>query len=273
MRNTQAARLGTVAALACIAGIVWSVRAAVNDDGRRMLPPPRTSDMVYVALGDSTVAGIGATSAATNYASRIVARLRDVYGTARLVNLGVPGAVASDVVAGQLDRAVALRPALVTLSIGPNDVTSGVAAADYARNVDRIFRTLREQTSAVVVVNLLPDLALTPRFARSPLRDEVGRRAHELNGLLATAAERFGVEIVDLYTRSRQEVQQHPELFAVDGYHPSDAGYARWAAAMWEGIARRLPAAASAAANDRALPGGRTPRNVPSPRNGTMNGR
>ena len=33
-----------------------------------------------------------------------------------------------------------------------------------------------------------------------------------------------------------------PALLGKDGYHPSDAGYARWAELMWEGIEPRLAA-------------------------------
>ena len=47
-------------------------------------------------------------------------------------------------------------------------------------------------------------------------------------------------EIVDLYGPSRDEVPRRPELIAGDGYHPSDAGYARWAELMWTGVQRRL---------------------------------
>jgi acyl-CoA thioesterase I len=215
--------------------------AAVHAAAPRQLPPSGTRNLVYVALGDSSVEGIGATSPETNYPSRIAARLRVLYPETRLENLGVAGAVASGVVANQLDRALALQPALVTLSIGPNDVTTGVPAAEYARNVESILRALHDRTSAVVVVNLLPDLAITPRFAGSPRRDEIGRRAEELNRILTTAARRWNAEIVDLHSYSRAEVPRRPELVADDGYHPSDAGYARWAELMWQGIAHRLP--------------------------------
>ena len=30
------------------------------------------------------------------------------------------------------------------------------------------------------------------------------------------------------------------ELLSTDGYHPSDAGYARWAELMWRGIEKRM---------------------------------
>jgi lysophospholipase L1-like esterase len=50
------------------------------------------------------------------------------------------------------------------------------------------------------------------------------------------------VEIVDLYLPSRDEVPRHAALLGKDGYHPSDAGYARWAELMWERIEPRLAA-------------------------------
>jgi lysophospholipase L1-like esterase len=217
------------------------IRGADARAETRMLPAPSTPGVVYVALGDSTVQGIGATSADTTYPGIITARLRGIYPDARLENFGVAGAVAHDVASGQLERAVALQPALVTLSVGPNDVTGSFSADDYARSIDTIFRTLAERTSAVVVVNLLPDLALTPRYAKSPQRKKIVRRALEVNAILKRAAAVWNAQLVDLHDASRREVSGHPELFASDGYHPSDAGYARWADLMWHGIARRLP--------------------------------
>jgi lysophospholipase L1-like esterase len=227
-------------AVVLVAGALVETRAAERE---RRLPPRDTPGVVYVALGDSTVEGIGASTPERNYPSRIGAKLRELYPDVTLRNLGVAGAVARDVVAGQLERGIAARPTLVTLSIGPNDVTTGVTAADYAKNVDDILRALHDRTNAVVVVNLLPDLAITPRFAASPRRDVVGRRAAEFNERLAAAAKRWDAEIIDLHAHSRNEVPRRPALVWTDGYHPSDAGYARWADLMWEAIARRLPRA------------------------------
>ena len=71
----------------------------------------------------------------------------------------VSGAVSADVLRYQLDRAIALGPDLVTLSVGPNDITGGVPVRDYERNVGRILKRLGRETTAGVGVNLLPDLA------------------------------------------------------------------------------------------------------------------
>lgn len=228
-------RRGAVLALA---GVLAT--GCASTDPPRMLPADRAAVVGYVALGDSTVEGIGATSPLTTYVSRIVGRLRGIYPNARALNLGVAGATSADVVASQLPRAVALRPTLVTVSIGPNDLTGGVPAGEYARNVDTIFRRLRDETGAVVITNLLPDLAATPRFRGTADEAAVGRLTVEFNAVLATAARRHGVEVVDVYEPSRREVPARPELVSADGYHPSDLGYARWAELLWAGIERRI---------------------------------
>ncbi len=222
--------------------LILAACATAGTDAARSLPAQRHTAFVYVALGDSTVAGEGATTDAATYVNRLGERLRTVYPNADVVNLGVGGAKSADVVRGQLWRAVALRPALVTLSIGPNDITGRVRVADFEQNVDAIVRRLAE-SGAVVVINLLPDLAVTPRFRGRAAEATVGRLTIEFNDVLARVGARRGAEVVDLYTPSRVEVPRRPELIARDGYHPSDLGHARWAELMWEGVARRLPRA------------------------------
>ena len=206
----------------------------------RRLPDDTTAPLRYVALGDSTVEGVGATSAATTYVGQIHRRLQVLYPGARVDNLGAGGATSADVLERQLARAVALAPQLVTLSIGPNDITTHVPLARYERNVAAILARLTHATGAVVVANLLPDLAVTPRFRAHEAKPVVARLTVEFNEALARQARQHGVELVDLYGPSQAEVPVRPELMSRDGYHPSDAGYARWAELMWAGVERRL---------------------------------
>jgi lysophospholipase L1-like esterase len=113
--------------------------------------------------------------------------------------------------------------------------------AGFEERVDEILTVLGRETRAVVVVNLLPDIAVTPRFRASEFRDAVARQAVLFNQALRRQADRHGAEVVDLYTPSRREVPARPELLAGDGYHPSDVGYERWATLMWEGVSARVP--------------------------------
>jgi acyl-CoA thioesterase I len=226
--------------IVALAASALSACGAGHADRSRALPANRDAAVVYVALGDSTVEGVAATSPDRNYVSQLFARLHAIYPAARMVNLGRGGAMSADVVAAQLPRAVALRPDLVTLSVGPNDITGGVPVEIFERNVDRILRTLVRDTRAMVVVNLLPDLAVTPRFRTSDQREAVGHATRRFNDALARTARAHEVAVVDLFGASRDEVPRRPELVASDGYHPSDLGYARWAELMWPHIESRI---------------------------------
>ena len=203
-------------------------------------PARQETPFHYVALGDSTVAGHGASRPEFNYVSLLHARLREVYPRATVSNLGVGGATAADVARGQLGRAVALRPDLVTLSIGPNDITQGRDARAYERDITTIFETLRQETSAAIVASLLPDMTLAPIFDEQ-IRAYIQVQVDEHNAVLRRLGARYDVELVDLHTRSQQEVPgQQQRLLSADNYHPSDEGYARWAEVMWSGVERRV---------------------------------
>jgi len=223
-----------------LAALLATACATGRPESVRTLPADRSAAVLYVALGDSTVEGVGATSPDRNYVSRLHERLRAVYPRARVVNLGAGGATSADVLLRQLDRAIGLRPHLVTLSIGPNDITTRVPVATYEKNLETILGRLRYETTAVAVVNLIPDLAVTPRFSRSRLREAVGRQTIVLNEALERKGRAHGAELVNLYAASQREVPLQPELISADGYHPSDAGYARWAELVWTGVEARI---------------------------------
>src|SRR5204863_8913068 len=90
-RGESVARRCWMLALAGLgAGCAWG-----GHNGTRLLPADRGGGVMYVALGDSTVEGVGASSPERNYVSRVYARLRSVYPDARLANLGVGGATSA----------------------------------------------------------------------------------------------------------------------------------------------------------------------------------
>jgi acyl-CoA thioesterase I len=229
-----------VTRITVLAALLAAACATGRSEGARTLPADRAAAVLYVALGDSTVEGVGATSPDRNYVSRLHERLRAVYPHARVINLGVGGATSADVLLRQVGRAIEPRPQLVTLSIGPNDITTGIPSAAYAQNLETILGRLRRETTAVVVVNLIPDLAVTPRFRGSQHQEAVGRLTIAFNEALERASRAHGAEMVNLYTASRREVPRRPELMSADGYHPSDAGYALWAELVWTGVAARI---------------------------------
>jgi acyl-CoA thioesterase-1 len=205
----------------------------------RSLPGDRRTPLVYVALGDSTVYGLGASSPSTHYVARLFWRLHAEYPLTRLANRGTCTATTADVLAHQVPDAIMDHPHLVTLSVGPNDLRQGRSPQDFGARVEVILERLQRDTDAAVILNALPDLALSPRF-REPERSMVAALTRHYNHALQHVADNFGIELVDLSITDR--VEGDPQrFFSDDGYHPSDAGYAAWAGAMWEAVWARIP--------------------------------
>ena len=232
------ASLAALAGLATVA--ILAAACGSHAVGPGALPLERDAPILYVALGDSTVEGVGASRAEATYVGQLHAKLRSVYPNARVLNLGKGGATSDDVVERQLARAVAARPQLVTLSIGPNDIEGGMKAERYEYNVTKILTRLTRETDAAVVVTLIPDMTVTPKFRNSEKREAIADAVHRFNERLAEQARVARADVVDIYTASQREVPGHPELLARDGYHPSDLGYARWADLMWPAVRARI---------------------------------
>ncbi len=194
--------------------------------------------VVYVALGDSTGAGVGARKGG-GYVARLFERIERVRPGSRLVNLCVSGATTSDVLRSQAGRVAAERPTLVTLGIGINDVSRQVSPEQFARNYEEIVTRLRAQTSAPVVLSNLPDVSHAPAVPAF-FRDEARRRIELFNARIGEVAARHGLAVVDTYAKSGAVIPKHPEFFSPDGFHPSDEGYEFWAFEMWPTVKRAL---------------------------------
>lgn len=200
----------------------------------------------FISLGDSSGVGVGA-GLDGGYPARLGQRLKAHGHDLQQENLAESGATSDDVVNDQLARAVALRPHLVTVGIGGNDLWRMVPATRYGQNVTRIVDELT-QAGAVVVIGNIIDLSLAPvaRLAKSMLgidTPEIRARLQMLNSEIARVATKENVDVVDLYTVSQRELGFHPEYFAGDGFHPSALGYDRWTDILWphvERAARRL---------------------------------
>lgn len=196
-----------------------------------------TGPVNYVALGDSTGAGIGARNG--GYVARLFKRIDEARPGSRLLNLCVSGATSEDVKRDQLNRGIAAAPTLVTLGIGINDLGHGMSVEASAGNIDAILTRLRSETQATIVISNLPDISAAPRIPIAA-RPEVQRRIELLNQKIAEIGVRHGVRVFDIYSSTHQSLFEHPEYFSNDGFHPSDEGYEVWAEQMWPTVASAL---------------------------------
>src|SRR5262249_36802769 len=114
----------------------------------------------YVALGDSTGLGVG-NRVDGGYPQRLFRLLKSAGLNAGILNLAQIGATSQDVVQGQVQKAVSMRPSLVTLGIGANDVWRMVPLSTFEMNLKLIADHL-ESSGAEVVVSNLVDLTHAP---------------------------------------------------------------------------------------------------------------
>jgi lysophospholipase L1-like esterase len=222
----------TAAALLVLAACgARGMKSSVGGDSA-MGETKQAGPVVYVALGDSTGAGVGARKGG-GYVARVFERITRERPGSRLVNLCVSGATTADVLRSQVGRVASERPTLVTLGIGINDVTHGVAPEQFARNYEEIVgRLRREAPDAPLVVSNIPDISFAPRVPVF-LQDDLRRRIQDFNARIASVAEAHGLRLVDAYEFSHEVIPKHPEFFSEDGFHPSAEGYEFWAVKMW----------------------------------------
>src|SRR5688572_13796047 len=149
--------------------------------------PMTSGPIIYVALGDSTGSGVGARNG--GYVARLFKRIEERRPGSQLSNLCVSGATTADVVRGQLERAVALNPDLVTVGIGINDIGHGLTLEQFSKNYEEILSTLKEKTHAQIVVTNIPDISTAPRIP-GPMRSEYQRQIVQFSERLGEIASR-----------------------------------------------------------------------------------
>jgi acyl-CoA thioesterase I len=196
-------------------------------------PPER---LVYLAIGASDAAGVGAEPLTNGYVFRIADELDDRIDKVFLAPLAIPGAGTEQLDAA-LERLLAteIEPGLVTVWTGANDVIQGEDTGDFEDALEDMFERLRDRTDGVIVAANIPDLTQLPRFREDPDEDVTRERVEAFNAAIAEQAEDYDVLLVDLYA----EPVEDDLVSDKDGFHPNDEGHRRIAEKFLEVI---LPA-------------------------------
>jgi acyl-CoA thioesterase-1 len=180
--------------------------------------------MRYVALGDSYTIGT-AVGEAERWPNQLTVRLPALELVA---NLGVNGFTSRNLIDVELPQLDELRPELVSVLIGVNDVVQGVPAEAYAANVARILDAVVARVGAGrVFVVTTPDYTVTPAGADygDPATQSAAIRAS--NAVITELATGRGIPVVDIFDISLEAAEDR-SLVAEDGLHPSGSQYARW---------------------------------------------
>jgi lysophospholipase L1-like esterase len=175
----------------------------------------------FVALGDSFTEGTGDPEPASpdghrGWADRVAEVLSQQVDDFAYANLAVRGKLIAQIIAGQVDAALALKPDLITFSAGGNDVIRPGTDPDAiaAQFEDAVVRLSRDGATLVVFTGI--DTDFTPVFRR--FRGKVAIYNENIRAI----AERYDCVVADQW--ALKEVQD-PRFFDADRLHYNALGH------------------------------------------------
>ena len=183
-------------------------------------------------IGDSIAAGLGAERPQDTLGGQLAKRLaRATRRSVRLRSVAVVGAETAHLAAQLATLPAGYVPTVAVVVVGGNDITHRVRIADSRRDLGEVVRRLRD-LGAEVVVGTCPDLgALQP--LPQPLRTLGSRASRQLAAAQRDVTLEHGGHVVSLaQVVAPFFITQPDEMFALDRFHPSGAGYRRTAKAM-----------------------------------------
>lgn len=175
----------------------------------------------FVAIGDSFTEGIGdpeprSAGGHRGWADRtaeVLATLTDDFAYA---NLAIRGRLLQQIIDEQVEPAFALRPDLVSISAGGNDIIRpGTDPDDIANRLETAVARLGSQGATVVLFNG-PDIGMTPVLRRS--RGKVAIYNENIRAI----AQRHDAVVADMW--ALRELQD-PRMWAPDRLHFSPIGH------------------------------------------------
>jgi len=230
-------------------------RAIGKPLGEEALVADRTYKKKYgdpldlLLLGDLIAAGLGAETAKHTLGAQLAKRL--ARRTGRAVCLHTAAIVGSET--SMLRAQLAGLPSgysadVAVIVVGGNDVTHRVRTSVAKQHLAEAVDSLQQQGTAVVV-GTCPDLGALSAVPQ-PLRTLAGLASRQLAAAQRDVATDLGARAVSLAeVLGPFFIAQPDEMFAIDRFHPSGAGYRRTAKAL-------LPSVLGALGLDEDLPFG-----------------
>jgi lysophospholipase L1-like esterase len=175
----------------------------------------------YVALGDSFTEGLDDLTADgggyRGWADRFAERLAGPHPGLRYANLAVRGRVLQEVADEQVPQALAMRPGLVSIAAGGNDMLRPGADPDVlAESFDTVIQTLEDAG--------LPVLMFTGFDPRFPVLRLIRGKVAAFNMHLRGIADRHHCYLVDLWS---MPALRDPRAWSADRLHLTADGHER----------------------------------------------
>jgi lysophospholipase L1-like esterase len=182
--------------------------------------------LVYVVLGDSTSAGQGG-----DYEKGIAVSTATFLGKkneVHMTNFSISGAIVRDVLEKQLSDALILKPDVVLLSVGSNDVTHRTNLKSLKKELTEIVSKIHEvNKDTKIILTGSGDVASSPRFLE-PLKSILGIQIERINSVFDEVIKNDSSLLLAPVVETGKEFRKNPDLFSEDKYHPNTEGYLLW---------------------------------------------
>ena len=262
-----------VAGLGCVGGVGLTAlvgrevlrlqaRSARGTIGKPLGEEAHLADRVYkkkygdpvdlLLLGDSIAAGLGAEKPSHTLGAQLAKRLaKRTQRSVRLHTAAHVGAETSMLRAQLAGLPPGYAPDVAVIVVGGNDVTHRVRTATSREQLSEVVRSLQDRETHVIV-GTCPDLGALDALPQ-PLRALARIASRQLADAQRNAATELGAHAVSLAdVVGPFFIAQPDQMFAIDRFHPSSAGYRRTAKAI-------LPSLLAALGHETDLPYGHHP--------------
>lgn len=182
----------------------------------------------YVAIGDSSTEGMEDPDGQGGYrgwADRLAEHIANAQDEPlEYANLAIRGYRMREIRTSQFDDALAMRPDLMSIFGGVNDVLApGYDFADIRAEYEAMFGEARREDITVLTFTV-PDPS-----AYNPFGKRLKDRLFRLNDIIRATAERYGAVLMDF---QQYPIAQDPRLWFEDRLHGNPLGHERVAAAL-----------------------------------------
>ena len=189
-----------------------------------------------IAVGESTVAGIGAATHETALTGQLALALgRHSKRTVNWLVVARSGINARKSVAELVPELAGHHADVVLIALGVNDSIEFHSARRWASDIERLIDAVRgEVGEALVLLAGVPPLDCFPALPR-PLSFVLGARSAALGEASVGIAKKMKRVV---HVPFQMEGGESRELFCADGFHPSELGYSLWAEQLAEAFAK-----------------------------------
>jgi lysophospholipase L1-like esterase len=182
-----------------------------------------------LAIGESTIAGLGAKTHQTAFAGQFARELSERIGMA--VNwsvVGRNGVTAERTIRELVPQIPNKRFNYILVGLGGNDVMKLSSPRKWRRDMTQLLQILKDHSpDAVIFLSNCPVIKLSPAIPQP------------INAILWELSKLHDANIKEIAAQTESVFYYHqptnvpPDFFA-DGIHPSEMGYAEWSRSMME---------------------------------------